>query len=61
MKYKDLLPVAERKLKKAQKAYEQGIKRQGVTRAEEHNLLLGLRYAEVALDLIKAKADNEKV
>ena len=59
MKTADLIPVAERKLKKAKLAYEQGIKRQGVTRMEEHNLYLNLKYAETALELIKDKADEE--
>ena len=60
MKYKDLLPVAERKLKQAIKSYEQGIKRQGITREEEYNLLLNLKYTETALNLIKIEVDNEE-
>lgn len=60
MTTKDLIPVAERKLKKAKIAYEQGIKRKGVTRMEEHNLYLNLKYAETALDLITMKAEVDE-
>ena len=47
-----LLQIAERNLKKAQKALDVNSHRKGITDDERHNLTDNVMYAQVVCDLI---------
>jgi hypothetical protein len=49
-----LLIIAERNLKKAEKAYEHNYNRTGVNGLERINLVNNLEYAKIVYDMLKA-------
>lgn len=48
-----LLTIAERNVKKAEKAYEHNYNRQGVTGLERINLIHNVEYAKIVYEMLK--------
>lgn len=49
-----LLIIAERNLKKAEKAFEHNYNKKGVTGLERLNIVENLEYAKIVYDMLKA-------
>lgn len=55
MNKEELLTIAERNLKKAEKAFEHTYNRKGITGLERINLVKNVEYAKIVYDMLKER------